>query len=282
MDPKIESLEVGGGNTETPPIKKKQPLQVLHHCFTWNNYENRDIETLISFFEVHADKYAFQEETGASGTRHLQGVVSLHKAMRYTEFGLPKCIHWETTRHLTRSYEYATKDETRTGEVYVKNYAWKKPTIKLINPTKWWQQEILEIFRTEPDERKVHWYWSVGGGVGKSSFVKYCAVKHKAIFIDEGKKSDIMNVLINSGINQDLRPVIFDLPRANGNKVSYKSIESIKNGMIYSGKYEGGQMYFNSPHVVVFANEPPDLNNKLSMDRWVIKNIDELSEFYHE
>jgi len=66
--------------------------------------------------------------------------------------------------------------------------------------------------------------------------------------------------------------VIFDVPRDNGNKISYKSVESIKNGMIYSPKYESKYKLFNSPHIIIFANEPPQLE-KLSIDRWVVKEI---------
>ena len=39
--------------------------------------------------------YAFQEETGEQGTPHLQGIISLKKKMRDTEFNLPSKIHWE-------------------------------------------------------------------------------------------------------------------------------------------------------------------------------------------
>jgi hypothetical protein len=58
----------------------------------------------------------------------------------------------------------------------------------------------------------------------------------------------------------------------NQNKVSYSSIECIKNGMITNTKYETGFKVFNPPHVVVFSNFPPD-EEKLSADRWNIKEI---------
>ena len=49
-------------------------------------------------------------------------------------------------------------------------------------------------------------------------------------------------------------------------------LEQIKNGMIYSGKYEGGQCLFESPHIVIFANSKPEIEN-MSIDRWNIKEI---------
>lgn len=67
---------------------------------------------------------------------------------------------------------------------------------------------------------------------------------------------------------------ILDIPRANKNCISYKSIESIKTGLIYSPKYEGGQAVFNSPHIIIFSNYPPEIQN-LSLDRWEIFEIQE-------
>ena len=269
MDEPLETLEISGGNTKIPP-KSSQAHQLLHWCFTFNNYVPEDIETLETLFKHLCHKYCFQEETGAEGTQHLQGVISLKKRMRWTEFGLPKQIHWEGCKSLTKAYLYCSKLDTRTGQVFSFNYKCPKP-LKLITPSYDWQLEILDIIKQEPDERKVHWYWSVEGGVGKSQFAKYLVAKHKAIFFEEGKKADIMKLVFDTDMDCcDL--IIVDVPRDNGNNVSYKSIESIKNGMIYSSKYEGGYKLFNSPHLIVFANKPPE-TERLSADRWVITQI---------
>ena len=73
--------------------------------------------------------------------------------------------------------------------------------------------------------------------------------------------------------NMDLcNVVLFDIPRDNGNKISYKSIESIKNGVVYSPKYESKHKLFNSPHVICFANCLPEVE-KMSDDRWCIEEI---------
>lgn len=268
------SRDEGLSNTKesTPPSKKKQCNQLVHWFFTFNNYDPRDIETLETFFNVWCDKYVFQEEVGKkSGLPHLQGVISLKKKARWTEFGLNPAIHWEKPRNLTLCYFYCSKVETRTGRTCAKNFVIKKP-LKLIKPDRDWQIEILNIVNSEPDDRKVYWYYSSEGNVGKSSFCKYLVAKHNCVFIDEGKKSDIMHTLMEADMERDNCIVVFDVPRDNGNNVSYKSIESIKNGMIYSSKYESKYKLFNPPHVIVFSNFPPD-TSKLSEDRWVIKEI---------
>lgn len=265
---KVETLEILTGNTKTQ--SKSQPNQLLHWCFTWNNYQKEDIETLETLFHSLANKYCFQEETGENGTPHLQGVVSLKKRMRWGEFGLPKAIHWEKCEHLTKAYLYCCKSDTRTGQVYTYNYRPPRE-LKLITPDRPWELEILDIIKQEPDDRKVYWYWSDAGNVGKSSFAKYLVAKQSALFFEEGKKADIMKLIYDADMDL-LNIIVIDVPRDNGNNVSYKSIESIKNGMIYSSKYEGGYKLFNPPHLFVFANVPPD-ESRLSSDRWVIQEI---------
>jgi len=114
------------------------------------------------------------------------------------------------------------------------------------------------------------------GGVGKSQFAKYCVATQNCLFFEEGKKSDIMHLIFEAPEDR-LECMIVDVPRDNGNNISYKAIESIKNGMIYSPKYEGGYKLFNSPHIFIFANVAPQME-RLSNDRWVIKNIDEVGD----
>lgn len=67
--------------------------------------------------------------------------------------------------------------------------------------------------------------------------------------------------------------VIFDLPRCTLNRVNYAAIEDLKNGHIVNFKYETGSKIFNPPHVIIFANEPPEDLRLLSNDRWVIEKL---------
>lgn len=262
---------VGDCNTNSVP-SSSQPNPCMHWFFTWNNYPSDWQSQLCRVFDTLANKYAFQQEVGNSGTHHIQGVVSLIKRNRPTAFGLPKQIHWEKVRDLKHAYDYCTKEDTRVPDTVPVTKGMPKP-LKLITPSKWWQLELLELIETEPDDRKVHWYWSKEGGVGKSQFAKYLVAKKNALFFEEGKKADIMHLIFEAP-EERLERIIIDVPRDNGNRVSYKAIESIKNGMIYSPKYEGGYKLFNAPHIIVFANEPPEVE-RMSANRWVIKQIDE-------
>lgn len=61
--------------------------------------------------------------------------------------------------------------------------------------------------------------------------------------------------------------IIMDIPRTLEGKIHLGTVEALKNGMLYSGKYEGGLCMFAHPHVVAFANFEPDKED-LSLDRW--------------
>ena len=134
-----------------------------------------------------------------------------------------------------------------------------------------WQEKLDKVLQEEPNDRTIYWIWESAGNTGKSSYVKYQVIKHKAIFCDGGKKADLINLVFNTDMDV-VNTIIWDLPRSAGSNVSYNTLESVKNGLVCNTKYETGVKAFNSPHVVVFANVPPD-TSQLSQDRWVVLEI---------
>ena len=66
--------------------------------------------------------------------------------------------------------------------------------------------------------------------------------------------------------------VLCDIPRTALGYINYGAIEQLKNGILYSGKYEGGVCIFPPPLVICVANEKPDLT-ALSVDRWNVVEI---------
>lgn len=262
------SRDLGDGNTNSSP-KSKQVTQLKNWFFTWNNYPDNWIELLETTLRPLCQKYILQEEKGANGTPHLQGCLFLKKKMRWSQFGLPKEIHFEKTRNAEASVAYCMKDATRNGKTIT--FGLPKP-IKVIETLYPWQENIEKIILAEPNDRQVYWYWENKGGIGKSAFVKYCVVKHRALFCDGGKKSDIINLVFNNDMDS-CNLLIWDIPRSSRGSVSYSAIESIKNGLVCNTKYETGVKMFNAPHIICFANFPPDKPDELSEDRW---NITEL------
>ena len=73
---------------------------------------------------------------------------------------------------------------------------------------------------------------------------------------------------------KEFKIVLLDIPRSAEGYINYGVLEQLKNGLLYSGKYEGGKCLFDDVHVVVFANFMPD-RSQFSEDRW---NIIELNE----
>jgi len=265
---KLETLGDGeDGNTNSSSPRTNQ---LKSWFFTFNNYVAEDILILQNKFGEICEKYVFQKEIGENGTPHLQGVIFLKKSMRWSEFKLSKKINWSKTRNPDKAINYCQKSKTAEEGSTPYTFGFPKP-IKIIEKLYTWQLEIEELYKSEPDGRSIHWYWEFKGGAGKSSFCKYMYVKHKAITIQGGKLSDIMNIIFN--LNMDnVSMLIIDVPRNNGNKISYSAVECILNGMITNTKYETGIKVFNPPHVVVLANYEPDLD-KLSADRWKVKEI---------
>lgn len=260
---------IAGGNTITPAKKKtKQISPAKRWCFTFNNYEESDISSIVPILETNCKFGIFSKEVGKkNGTPHLQGYCEFVNKIRPSSLGLSKKIHFEKSLgNRQQNVDYCSKD---CDVVWSKGLP--KP-IKVIENLYSWQKAILEIYKEPVDDRKVYWYWSERGNIGKSAFIKYMIVKHKILFCSGGKYTDIMNLVFNQNMDE-CNCIMFDIPRANRGCISYASLESIKNGMVCNTKYETGVKVFNSPHVFVFANFKPDDMEQLSPDRWVITEL---------
>jgi len=250
----------------------KQPNQLVHWFFTWNNYPQNWLEILEPCFKRLCKTYTMQPEIGASGTHHIQGCISLLKKARWSEFDLPKSIHWEPTHNSFAAKNYCKKLETRLADF---SYEYVKPKVvirDLITELRPWQKKVFDLLMGPVDQRKAFWFWEPIGNVGKSAFVKYMCWHHKALFCCGGKFADLVNLIYNNDM-EVCNMIIFDIPRNHGGRISYDTLECIKNGMVCNTKYETGTLIFNKPHLVIFANSPPENLDALSEDKWHIREI---------
>ena len=244
------------------------------YVFTWNNYNKESITSLQKYFEK-ADSYVFQEETGENKTRHLQGYVCWknRKAFSVLKKIFPP-VHWEKCKNKAAAILYCQKDDTRTGQMWYKNVrievAIKDPwDEKQATP---WQTKIIARVAQQPMARKIHWYWSEEGAIGKTVLAKHLCIVSNAMYVS-GKLGDILY-----GVTKWLEKhgsisiLIVGLSRSQGARCSYASMEAISDGLFYNTKYESGMCVFNPPHILVFANAPPD-KTKLSADRWVVTEL---------
>ncbi|MEO5351244.1 MAG: hypothetical protein H7836_16605 [Magnetococcus sp. YQC-3] len=129
-----------------------------------------------------------------------------------------------------------------------------------------WQQRIIDVVESKPDPRKVFWVTDKLGNTGKTWLGLYLKLKYKAAYFNNSKTADIAYAYNGE------RTVVFDLARSNEEMVNYQIIEQIKNGILFSPKYQSATKVFNHPHVIIFSNFPPD-RSKMSDDRWVIINL---------
>lgn len=130
------------------------------------------------------------------------------------------------------------------------------------------QQKIHEKF-TNQNNRQITVVVDKQGGIGKTFYSKWLISQQpkNVIYYNNAKTSDIACAY------EGQEYAIFDLTRSLGERINWGAIEAIKNGILFSSKYESGCKVGNPKQkVLVLTNSYPDLD-KLSLDRWDILNI---------
>lgn len=262
MADEISEISVGG-NTRAPTSRARTWF------LTWNNPEISEISAL----QHYADDHHWQMEKGESGTEHLQGVVRFknQKTFNALKKDWPK-IHWEKCKSWKAALDYCWKDETCIGGRA--SSVWeviKDPLEPYMEELHWWQQDVLKLIDEEPDDRSIYWFWEKEGNVGKTSLAKHICLKRKDAIYVSGKAADVKFGI--SQMKKKPKIVVWDLVRSRQQYISWEGIEEVKNGICFNTKYESGMMLYNCPHVICFANFPPQ-EDALSGDRWKIVNID--------
>lgn len=254
------------GNTDTS-FANKQASRKTFYCFTLPNYDKYDYDEIIrQLKELSKKGMVGKEICPTTGTPHLQGFIALKKMMRITELKILGNPHFEACKgDEEQNLKYCSKEGN-----FIK-WGYPRP-IRVLEVLRPWQEEILTRYRTEPDDRTICWFWEPNGNIGKSAFIKYMIVKHKILFVSGGKRSDIFNLVFNQDMDE-CTAVFFNIPREDKGQISYAALESIKDGMICNTKYETGVKVFNSPHIFVFANFPPEKPELISKDRWIINEL---------
>lgn len=129
-----------------------------------------------------------------------------------------------------------------------------------------WQETLNARLQQPPDPRKIDFVVDINGNQGKSWFARrYCDLHPNAQIIVPGKKADMAYV-----VDETNRVFFLDCPRSKqGDYIQYDFLEELKNGYVFSSKYESEIKAMAYPHVVVLMNEHP-APDKLSSDRYNI------------
>lgn len=140
-----------------------------------------------------------------------------------------------------------------------------------------WQESLLSLLEDTPSPRQILWYYDEIGNTGKSTFSMWLlrSFPEKVQVFLGGKSVDVAFYLDSSKTI-----FIFDYSRDAMEYINYGTLEQIKNGFVWSPKYNSMVKQFKTPHVVCFSNQEPD-RTKLSRDRWNINHIASLGDWSH-
>lgn len=133
-----------------------------------------------------------------------------------------------------------------------------------------WQDELQQMLDEPPDDdRKIHFYVDEEGNKGKTWFIRKWLTEHDdAQMFGPGKRDDIAYA-----VDCTKRIFFFNIPRDHMQYLQYGIIESIKDRLVFSSKYQSTtKLLVHNPHVIVFCNEYPDMT-KLSDDRFELHII---------
>lgn len=273
----------GLGNTKPNP---KQHAPAIRWSFTINyekeiteeearkNYSSNSsmLKTFTKFFIYSLEKV---------NNIHIQGYLECVNKMRMTAIKdiMGSRIHLEVSKgNREHNINYCSKTESQIEKPIMwdksKEPKYTAEELGLVEPIKLynWQREAINIASSKPDRRTIHWFFETEGNVGKTELARHLIYYHKFGLID-GKKKDIMcSIVGDDGTKEIMKGYVFNFSRDKEGKVSYDSMESIKDGLIFSSKYKSTGGIIPPCHIFVFANWMPDIT-KMSLDRWKIYNI---------
>lgn len=281
-------------------------------CFTLNNYTEQDLERLRGSLEdvvylVCGKEVGASGTPHLQGFVSFRSRKRMTQCIRTIGQA-----HFSVTRFVPQSIEYCKKDgdyfeqgeapkekgrcdledfkrsvkegitdmrelrELHTGVCarypnFVKDYIadYKVKVCVATHPLYPWQVELNAELNLPPDDRLIKFLVDTTGNHGKSWFCRYyCDIHDNAQIILPGKKADMAYL-----VREDCRVFFIDAPRSKqGDFIQYDFLEELKNGYVFSSKYQSEIKRFKAPHVVVCMNEYPDME-KLSADRYSIVNL---------
>ena len=136
--------------------------------------------------------------------------------------------------------------------------------ISLLTTLRPWQQKLLRVVQNFKSDRKIIWVVDPIGDQGKSHFSFYLKDLYGALRqIGTPATKDF-------AYSYDLEKlVVFDLDRDCKDTVNYRVLEHLKDGVLWSPKYESQTKTFRhlKVQVLVLANFEPEYQ-RLSLDRW--------------
>ena len=287
-------------------------MQSTSWVFTLNNYTSDETNYIESLYPSKISYLLYGRECGEEGTPHLQGYLNLPKKLRLgglkkliprAHFEVAKGSPEQNYTYCTKEGDFvelgkptvqgkrndleAAKEAIRSGATmkelrehhsdvvakyprFIRDYAAdQKDEPDLPNhPLLSWQSDLYEGLKLAPDDRRIFFVVDRDGNKGKTWFIKYYLSLHaNSQVLAMGKQADMAYAL-----DPDIRVLFINCTRTQAEFMNYSFLEAVKDGLVFSSKYESRLVKLNKVHVVVMTNTEPDMN-ALSKDRYVVVNI---------
>nr|QKV51283.1 putative replication associated protein [Crucivirus sp.] len=113
------------------------------------------------------------------------------------------------------------------------------------------------------NRRQILWIVDLTGNLGKSFFSTYMYFYENAFEAENCAGKDLAYAYKGEPY------AIFDFERCNEDVINYGALEKLKNGKIFSSKYESTSKRFVPPSVCAMSNFKPNIK-MFSIDRWMI------------
>ena len=241
------------GNTNSSSVKQISPAK--RWAFTLNNWTKDEFSSIVPVFQATCSVAIIGSEVGDGGTPHLQGYCEF-KSKRRPKSLMCDRIHWEKCKgNRDANVRYCSKEK---NVVFSLGLPSPPNTIsrKSFYP---WQEKLTQIF-----EKKCNWdcrkiYWRFGDqNIGKTQFCKWLCVHMNAVVIGGSHKH-----ILAQAQNSD-SPIYIILLSYGDEKVAYKAIEQIKDGLYTSsfGCDNNKMTIRDASHILIIGNVPPDTEDR--------------------
>lgn len=267
-------------------------------CFTVNNYTENDIANLTQNIQAKGVYYIFSKEVGTKGTPHLQGYCEFQnrKDLKTLKNQIHNTAHWSIARaDATTNKTYIEKDENegQTPKGPEDIYTWGDPIVTKQGrrtdiegaiavlksdgmqamsrafpseyvkfSTGFTNWEVLNLGRPEVRTQKttVHVYY------GKTGSGKSLRAREQALFYASKRKDDKFKTPEEDIYYKNKSDKWWDEYRGQTSVIiddfygwiQYDQILRLCDRYPLSVEYKGGSTQFNSQHIFITSNEPPE------------------------
>eukprot|EP00795_Rhopilema_esculentum_P004141 gene4141-20325_t len=204
------------------------------------------------FFEIGENKFKEREKSQLEMMRERRMQEATEDAM-LEEFG-------DTWIHSQSSVDKSIKRQQNEES---KERILDKFQNALLRP---WQEEVLRLLRCQ-GPRRITFVVDETGNTGKTFLAKYILATKSSLYFTSTTLKDTAYAWNGE------RYIVFDVSREKSAKINYSTLETIKNGIVFSSKYKSSTKIFPIPIIVCMMNTRP-YAKMMSNDRYHIVVLD--------